>query len=407
MTIGLAWRNIWRNRRRSFLTAATVACSIAFIMGALCFMNGFSTAIEEDLLVKSGHFRIVKRQYLKKQRILSLRSAINNAPALANELRELPGIRNVREQIVFGATVDTDGDHQYPLVITGFSSGQGGLAERLQQCLSEGSLQCLTTRVDNVASLILGKRAANKLGKVHIGQTLIVMANGKHGSLCARDFKLRAIVEMEAANLDQVGYAPLYDVRNLLHMSKDATDIIVYLNDSQSLQQNIEKARTMLGKELIAQPWYDVAGVGSFISSHYRIGGLVALLILFVSAVCVSNTMIMTVLERKKEMGLMAALGFSRWQVVSLFQAECTLLALIGVIPGTLFGLAVCYYTVTVGFFWGHFTAFPLRSMAYGRFELWIWIWAIAISVCTAIGASFFPILRHTKVEPSEALRCA
>ena len=408
MILRLAWRNIWRNSRRSLLTSATVACSVAFIMGALCFLNGFSTAIEEDLLVKSGHFRIVHRKYIKKQRILSLRTAIKDSPNLVRKIGALPGIRDIREQIVFGSTVDTDGENQFPLVITGFSSGKQGLAERLRQCLKEGDLECLVNKdIDGVCSIILGKKAAEDLGEVKIGQTLVVMANDRNGSLVARDFILRAIVDMEVPNLDQVGYAPLHDVRELLGMPSASTDIIVYLNDSSKLSKSLSKVNQMLGNEsLVAQPWFELGGVGNFISSHYRIAGLVALLILFVAGVCVSNTMIMTVLERQPEMGLLAALGFNRWQVVSLFQAECSLLALVGIVPGTIIGAVVCYYIVTVGFYWGHFTAFPLRSMAYGRFEPWIWLWAVAVGVGTAVGASIIPILRRTNVKPSEALRC-
>ena len=377
-------------------------------MGALCFLNGFSKAIEEDLLIKSGHLRVINKKYLKKQRVLSLRSAVVGAPALAGKIRELPNIRDVREQIVFGATIDTDGEHQYPLIITGFDVQRAGLYERLKQCLYKGEVASLANPRDKKAGrIVLGRDAAQRLGNVKVGQLLVILATGRHGSLCARDFILTAIVDMEAPNLDLMGYAPLSDVRWLLDMNNTATDIIIYANSAKGLRTLAKQVRSICkDQSLVVQPWYDVGGVGAFINSHYRLGGLVALLILFVAAVCVSNTMIMTILERRGEMGLLAALGFDRWQVVALFQAESFLIALIGVLPGTLIGLAVCYYFETVGIYWGNFTAFPLRSVAYGKLEFSVWLWAVAVGCGTAVAAGFWPILQKTKLKPSEALRC-
>jgi len=403
----LAWRNIWRNSRRSLLAAGTVACAIAFVMGALTFLNGFSAAIEEDLLLKSGHVRVVHSRYVRKQHVLSLRSAVPDAPALARRLRAMPEIRDVREQVTFAASVDTDGEHQYPLVVVGFDTQRSGMLDRLRQCLRHGSLDGLDeTLPSGPRRLVLGTDAARRCGGVAVGQSLVVIATGRNGSLCARDFDVAAIVDMEAPNLDLMGYAPLADVRELLDMEAMATELVVYVHSPRRLARLAERMATAVGADtLTVQPWYEVGSVGSFINGHYRLGALVALLILFVAAVCVSNTMIMAVLERTSEMGLLAALGFTRRQVVGLFMAESLLLALLAVVPGTLVGGAVSSYLQTVGIFWGTFTAFPLRSVAYGRFEPWIWCWAVAAGCGTALAASVGPILRRTTLRPSEALR--
>ena len=141
MLLRLASRNLLRNSRRSLLTAGGIALCTFFVILALTHLAGALFTFEEDLLVTTGHIRVLHKEYVRKQRLMSLRWIVEDLSARLKKLRAIPGIREVAPRISCGVMVDVDGERQHSTVCAALDPQLIGERRRLERAIIKGSYE--------------------------------------------------------------------------------------------------------------------------------------------------------------------------------------------------------------------------------------------------------------------------
>ena len=419
MFIKLAWRNLLRNQRRSVLTAVAIGAAVSFVMVTLTFLDGMASTFEEELLSQIGHIQIIHPQYVRMSRLLSIEHIVEEVSLLKKSLEQIDGVSEVRPTLTFGATIDVPVENdleelnQHAVIVHSFPA-ESGVSNKLKQSLVSGAVSDLITKEKGgpkrLRKMAIGTEAAKHFGECKIGQRLTLIAQARSRALIAADFEVAAIVDLQAKSLNSHVYVPLHEIRNLLALNDSATSVLLFLenpNESATIKGKVDELLASLARKYEAFAWYENGGVVTYVKANYLVAASIFFIILIVAAIVVSNTMAMTVLERTNEIGLLAALGFQRKDLLTLFLMEALLIAFCGCLLGLPLGGAGSYILVKEGVHLSgtHDAPFVAREKMYGRFGPHCVGWAVGLGFAVAALATFVPVVRGTSMRPSDALR--
>lgn len=414
MLLRLAFRNLQRNGRRTMLTAGGIALCTFFVILALTHLMGALFTFEEDLLVTTGHARIVHREYIRKQRLMSLRWHVANLGTLLPKLRASPGIAEVAPRISCGVMVDVDGERQHGTVCVAIDPTLVGERRRLERALYRGSyapfLEAAGTEARRVRRIIVGKGIAEKLGGLQVGSLITVIYRSRTSCIAAANYRICGLVDMKAGQLNRFVYVPRDDMAELVEMKGRATELLVFAHSTWNIDKRVEQLRGLVDHDdYTVQPWDEVGILGSALNSIYRVFGIVIGVILVVAGIGVGNTMIMAVLERTREIGVLQAMGFQTRQIVVLFLLEGCMLGLVGALWGTGLGLIggtwLENHGLNITTTWAADVDIPVRDVIYGRLTPDIVAGAALLGLLVAIIGSVGPAFRAARLRPADALR--
>lgn len=330
----MAWRNIWRNRRRSAITIAAIAISLV----ALIFLWGFSDGVHnaavrnfESTFV--GSLQIHADGYFKNPK---LETALAEPAAIAQILTE-QGVdrwaQRVRAFALLAAAQNSEG-----ALLVGVDPVREPRVTRVAQKLQQGRF----LRDGDSFHCLIGALSARGLQlKLHDNIALLVPA--RDGTLAAERFEIVGIIETGAPELDRgIVLIPLATAQELTALGSAVTEFVVSLPAAQldATVATLRQALAAHNTEVL--PWYEMfpsfrEWIALDNSFYYIFLGI--FLIIIVAGI--SNTVLMSMLERVRELGVLLALGSSRTAVAMLMAMESLLLGIVGTAVGTMAGLAL------------------------------------------------------------------
>ena len=252
---------------------------------------------------------------------------------------------------------------------------------------------------------ILSPELASNLG-VKLGQRATILTSDRDGVMNALDFDFVGEYGQPGLPLPdkKLGFVPLSFAQELLRMEGKATEIAVALHrfeDAERLKPVLQEA---LGPEYEVATWHDVAAfVDDAIATQNFILNLIAGVFLFVALLGIANTMLMSVLERTREIGTMMSVGVRRRQILSMFLLEASLLGLAGGILGALVGGGFVLYYGHTGMVLpipGMLVPLHVFPVISGSYILFI----LALAAGGAALAALWPSVRASRMRPVEAL---
>jgi len=403
----LAWRNLWRNRRRTWLTAGAIAFSTILLVGWVPIQFGaYDIMINASLRVFPGHAQIQRRGYQDKQKI---RNTINNAESLATSLRSNPlyeGV-SVRAQ---GFVLLSSGTRSYGAQVVGVEPKHEGGTSSIPGQVKEGRY---LSSID-AKEIVIGRALARNL-KLKVGDEVTLLGGGKDGSVAAAILPVVGIFESGSNELDRFfSEIPLHTFQNIFSMGASAhtiaiigksvdeqTKLISALNNAISDRSDV----IVLGWEALIPGMKEAIKIDK-VSGFIFLGILIAIVIF-----SILNTFLMSILERTREFGLMLALGSRPKRIAGLMMLESALLTMIGLVIGFVIGSALVYWAHVEGI---HYPGveelaeqfnLPDMSRIYPQMKVFNFLLGpITIFVATNL-AAWIPILRIRKLEPVEAMR--
>jgi len=403
MLLALAWRNVLRNRRRSAITAASIAIGLA----AMTFLWGFVDGMNRQMVENTTRFFAGDMQIHLQ--------GYHDDPSLDLIMAEAaPVLRTVRAQpAVAAASVRLEGNALA-------SSGDKSRGVRLVGVIpnKEASVTVLSGAVVQgeplagaAGAVLIGENLADALG-VRPGDDLVFVGQAYDGSVSSGRFPVRGVFRTKIDQLDGfVAVMPLDAVREFYAAPGGATAIALRLRD----RENLGAARGSLGASLGER--YEVLGwpsllpmVAVSVRFHEVVGYVVLLVFFVVVAAAVANPVLMAVLERTREFGILLALGMSQGRVLSLVLLESILLGFAGLLAGNAVGLAATTYFGQFGIDLGAFEA-GMRTMpglsdvvypvvrADRSVMLSAFIFAIACLM------ALYPAAKAARLDPVQAIR--
>jgi len=408
--IKLAWRNIWRNWRRTILTSLAVAFGMISIIFTYSYIEGVSESIYRTLIeTELGHVKIVSREFLRLERVMPREQLVYNAQGIEAGISSLPGISTVTERIKFRLILSSE-DKNEPCLGVGINPEQEKNLFDLRQHLIEGSYL-----EESSAEMLIGDGLAQKLG-VSIGDELLAVTTDINYSTYALTFKVAGIFKTGFTFMDKnFGYIPIEKAQEMLDCDGAAHEILLLLDDPETARKISSEILTFLEKNGLEGTLTAVAWLDSFFITYLPFANIavssILLIIMLISALVILNTMLMAVVERTHEIGVIKSMGMRNGGVVALILVEATYIGLLGVFIGGLIGSGLSLLAQNTGL---NFTRMMEKMefeiaffspIIYPKFTLGILLGAAVFCLATTLFAAIYPARKASRMEPVEALR--
>lgn len=400
----LAWRNVLRNVRRTLITVVAIAvglASLVFLWGLIDGMN--EQMIENSTSYLSGHIKVHGKGYHDDKQ---LHRAISDDSALRAQLLKDSNIKALSARVE-GKALLNNGNKSRGVMVVGVDPENEAKVTTIHKTVTEGRY----LRPDDKDGILIGDKMAQILG-VKPGQEAVLITQAIDGSIGAGRYRVVGIFDTGIDVIDSnYVFLTLEAARDLYSMWGQATAWAIRLEQRQQSGQVAKALSRTLGPEYEVLGWRKLLpSVVQAVLFHEAMTYIVLGIMFIVVAVGIANTILMAVMERTREFGIMMALGTSRIQIVGLVILESMLLGIAGIIAGNIAGLGINFYLAGAGLNFEQFTdaleSMPgLSAIVYPviRWDHVIELSAIVffISVLPAL----YPAWRAASVVPVEAIR--
>jgi putative ABC transport system permease protein len=334
----LALRNVGRNRRRSVLAIVSVAISLTVIVFAQGFIAGFVASFVKNATKNdAGHIRISAKKFEERCRFFPVSYNVVNPDSIIGAIRLDPAIASdialITPRVSFGVLLSNGGNNRSAVALAGDPAKEKNLLYLQKSIIPPG--RYISGRRD----LIMGCALAKSL-HFRMGDTVRVMTSGSDYALHLRKF---AVVGLFSTGLnvfdDMMFQIGIDDARELLAMGSDDQQIIIMLNDYRRADNVAARIRALIPDTSISvTPWTKIGDTYTTVDLVGRIYNWIYAIIALLGAFIISNIMTMAVMERRKEIGILKSMGFTRREVLIMFLAEGMALGFVGSLAGTALG---------------------------------------------------------------------
>jgi ABC-type lipoprotein release transport system permease subunit len=398
----IAYRDLIRNRRRSLLTLLAVALGMMVLIMMSGFVAGaFSSGLRDSIRLNTGHLQLRDDSYEIEKLSLLSRDLLQDSEALVAQAEALNEVQSAAPVLWTSGILSTIREST-GLKVTGIDP-----TDAFHAPVREGIVAGAYLTPDSRGELLLGKRLADDMN-ITVGQRVSLAVGNANGQPEEATFTVVGLFNTGIPSYDQnTVIMPLARAQAFTGTGDRTSSIIVMLND----QEDTEKAAAALkapGIKILT--WRDsnfiiLQAVGTAAAFYY----VIYFIVILVVAVLIANTLLMSVFERTREMGILAALGMKRRQVMMMFLFEATILALAGIAAGLVLGFAVVAYLARVGIGISEDAMASVEGFAYGSrlYAEFAPGQAIILSLFMFIVVtlvSLYPAWYAARLEPVEAL---
>ncbi|MCB9765750.1 MAG: ABC transporter permease [Alphaproteobacteria bacterium] len=399
--LGLAARNALRNTRRSGLTAATVLVGTACLVVSLAWLQGLGGGVLRNVAAVIGEARVVAPGYAQRE---ALHPLYENLPASdplvaaieAEGLRAWPLLRAP----VMASVGDTVGETFCEIVGAPASYYQEIL--ELPERLTVGRLPAAPDEG------LLGVVLAEELG-AGPGDEVIFLGQTQDGSISPIKIQVAGLVAVGNVVSDRQAFLDIERLRWMTDIPDGALELVVY-SDGLPPHVLVERLRALPALEgLTVESWAQREPYATLGFTVQLVTWLLGGAIVLVAALGVLNTMMMSVLERTAEIGVLRAMGLGRAGVVALFLIEALVIGGAGALAGLALGWGPArwfeIHGLPIGAQVSTRVSMPVDTTLFAETSLELALFAVALGVGMAALGAVTPALRAARISPVEAMR--
>lgn len=406
LILSLAIRNAARNRRRSTLTALTVVFGVAFLTLGMAWIQGVLGDALDGAAFFAGHVRVVEEDYAKKEALFPLDENLAETDPLVEAAGRTPGVTGAWPRISMPVTV-TAGEELGEV----FGLVQGAPLDWYTEILELDDHIADGRMLTRDGEVVIGTTVRDQTG-AKVGDELVLLGQTQDGSMSPLKVTVVGVYDLGSKPQNRLLYLTLEQARWMADIPDGALEVLVY---AASRAEAVDLAARMRAEPAFAgtavQAWSERAPYDAMLPFTNTIRGIAAGSIVFITALGVLNTMLMSVLERTAEIGVLRAMGLKRPQTVALFVVEAIGIAAVGGVVGAAIGGLIGYlWLERVGIDLGTAAdkfpgAIPVNSTVYGEVDAAMLGQALLLGLVMAILGGALPALRAARIEPVEAMR--
>jgi putative ABC transport system permease protein len=408
----IAWRNLGRNRRRTWLTAGGIGFAIALLgFFRALQLGGYATMIDNATALLSGHLQIQRVGYRDDPRI---EMTLPQARERAEAIRAIAGVRAATDRVESFVLVSV-GEKSFAGQLLGVDPRHEAEVSRLPKMLATGRfLQAADTNSNGDVEGVAGEVLAKNLG-IGVGDELVLLGTDIHGGVAALAVKLVGTLRSGQAELDRALLeVPIGPVRDAFGLDADAANAIVVRLDSAGLTDALAaRLRHGLPADETVLTWPTLMpDLKQAIDLDWTSGQMMYSLLVIIVVFSIVNTFVMTVFERTREFGLLLAIGTRPATIVAMLHLEAFWISLLGVVAGLAVAVPLILWSQLVGIpISGSasemMAAYYMPDRMYGALSTRALLPPILLMIVAAQLAALLPALRVWRIRPVEALRDA
>ncbi len=401
--IALAWRNLWRNKRRTLITAASVFFGVILATLMSSLQEGtYSRNIDMMVSLSSGYLQIQHPKY-KEQR--SINNIITPDSAFWNQLNDVEEISKAVPRLEsFGLLSYKDKTRAGGII--GIEPKEDDELSNISNWMHKGKY--LAGRSEGA---LLTYNIAKHLN-ISINDTLVILSQGYHGATAAGIYPVKGIVKFNTPQLNNLGvFIDIEQARQLFSAPGKATNIKIMIDDYDDVQAVEKKLTKKLGEEHNVLTWRELQPeLVQFIESDRQSAALMKLILYLVIGFGILGTVIMMMAERRREFGVMIAIGMQKSRLNMMMFFETIFIGLLGVAAGFAISIPIIYLFIN------NPIALPQElAEAYARYGFEPYLFfsdqasvfynqILTVFIITALVA-IYPIWNISKMKASNALR--
>ncbi|UCD83195.1 MAG: ABC transporter permease [Desulfobacterales bacterium] len=406
----MAWRNIWRNPRRTILTISAIAFASLLLVFMLSFQFGsYETMINTSVKIHTGHLQIQAAEFREKRNI---RYVVSDLDKISAVLENIPQIASYTYRGQAFSLVSS-AKRTYGAMVTGIDpAGEVGVS-RLKSLVRQGAY----LSGDDTDQALVGSLLARNL-QVRIDDELTILGQGRDGSIAAAVVKVQGIYSSGIDEFDrsalQIPLKTFQDVYSMRGMVHEVVIVARSLSDVGHIKRTIQKDLSSLNTDqrLTVLDWDELMpGLRQSIEMDLISGLIFYILLILVVAFSILNTFLMAIFERTKEFGVLMAIGTSPGRLTKVLLIESMTMAAIGIAAGIIIGSLLTLYFQSHGFDISGaselLSQFGITGRIYPKLS---WISAVsgpmAVLIITFI-AALYPAMKVRRMKPVQAMRAA
>lgn len=402
MLLSLAWKNIWRNKNRSVV----VILAIAFGLWGGLFSGGLMVGMGESIVNTAinrnlGHVQIHNPKFDETK---SIRRFIPHGAQIAASIRNEPNVVGVTARTSFTG-IASSATSSFPVQINGIVPKDEERVTDLQTKLVNGSY----FKSNDKNAIIIGKKLADRL-RLHEKSKIVLGFEGLHGELVNIACRVVGIFESASSRFDE---GNVFLLQDYLQKELDAPLLIHEIAIRCTNAKVVPEVTSLLKKrypQLLVQSWKERAPVLAYISDMmitYTYFFLVFILLAVLFGI--TNTMLMSVVDRTRELGMLMAIGMKRVRVFFMILLESLLLSLtgglLGIILGELTITLVGSSGINLSIFEASLKSFGLSAVVYPNLPGKMYVILTLLIIITANMAALFPAWKAIRLQPAQAIR--
>ena len=403
----LAWKNIWRNRRRTIITLTAVAFSIMLVQAVHNLSYGvYAGMVDSGVRAGTGHIAVYRSNYLEsRDEILHFKDG-----TLADDILHIEGVEQVLPRLYIPALAQSSRESRGVLLIGVDPERERQINPFLKSLAADGMIRSADSR-----DAVVGARLLNEL-QIRTGQKFVVTAQHEDGTLHSELLRVRGVVSSGMKDVDGSLILIGRERAALLTGNTGSVhELAVILRDAR-LEETVRRqiaARLPVDRDIQAVSWEKaMPNLANAIKLDYASQKFIFVIILLIVTIGVVNTLLMSVMARTREFGVILAIGSKPLTLRCLIMLEAAILGLLAAAIGTLLGSLATWYLVEVGI---DLAELVPDTLEFGGVVFdpvmrasWDPAWMLRIAVyvvCLTQAAALYPAIKAGRTTPVEGMR--
>lgn len=401
MLFKIAWKNVWRSRGRSLVVIGSIVVGIWALLFGTGFMNGFLVGYMADIINNDiSNIQIHNPEFKKDY---DVKYFIKDGHQKAETIRTWEGVRGATTRTIVSGMISSP-KKAAGVQIRGIDLENEAIVTHLDSLIAEG------TYFEDVKRnpIIIGSKLAENLS-AKLKSKVVLTFNDGNGNITAGAFRVVGIVKSSSLAISEMyAYVRQSDITRLVGIGDKIHEIAVVTDPQMDESAIVDKYKaTFTGDQ--AQTWKETAPELAVMSEMYGSMLYVLMGIIMTALVFgIVNTMLMAVLERFRELGMLMAVGMNKLRVYLMILVETVFLGLVGAPIGLFVGWAtIKYYTINgvdLSQYSEGLESFGYSSILYPYLDNNVYFIVTVGVIVTAVIGALYPAWKAIKLKPVEAL---
>jgi ABC-type lipoprotein release transport system permease subunit len=403
MLAQISWRNVWRHKLRSSVILFAVAIGIFAGVFAWAFYAGMmNERVETAIATEASNIQIHQKTYLDDP---DVKKFIAHGDEIAGKILQIDGIKGVSKRIITNAMA-TSAEQGTGVMVVGIDPTQEQKVTNISQWVKVGSYFQGEAR----NPVVIGKKLAEKL-KIKERSKIVLTLQQSDGTITRSQFRVSGIYDITNSMYEEMNvFVRSADLAGIIQIDPQACHEIAIKVTDNNMETEILNRIQPLFPGLDVKGWRELMPEVSVAEESIDVSMIVFIIVILVGlSLAIINTMLMAVLERVKEIGMLMAIGMNRKRVFNMILLETVFLTISGMVVGIIIATLLSLYFgktgIDISMGTEVYESMGYASVIYPVLSTKIIVNVAVMVVIASILSAIYPAIKALKLKPADAIR--